>query len=351
MSDPTNTTPNDETSRGDAMPDPVLPGRAVAALREAFGATRPLPASTDAVVLRTLFERRKRDDGRQRTMRSLQFAAVLGLVATAVYFGNRGREQATTIATATPAQKDRASETKAPTLAELVDKAAPRGTATALSTMAQPAGVTILDAYRLARKVDGKGFVSSGERVPDADDVDQIVAKVVESDVSSLRLDASEVEAIPEAKPESRAEMSRMGPTRVVSYDIKLDTGSRALAAFQVELELSAPDTATITGFWMRGGNHPALQRPPFFNKSIAKQLKAKPGTRVRIPLANFDTGDDLPVGDQQVARVVLSVVGPGHPGLTARLVIAAGPEAVPIPAAVRVVERGEAEVKKDEKK
>lgn len=348
MSDHSNTTPNDEASRGDALPDPVLPVRALIALRAAYGADRPLPASTDAVVLRTLFERRKRDDARRRTMRSLQFAAVLGLVATAVYFGNRGREEAKTIAAATPTERSQGGAAS-----KLADGSSKRANTASESVTAavQPAGVTILDAYRLARKVDGKGFVSSGERVPDADDVNEIVAKVIESDVSSLRLDSSDAEAIPDVKPESRAEMSRVGPTRIVSYDIKLDTGSRALAAFQVELELSAPDTATITGFWMRGGNHPALQRPPFFNKSIAKQLKARPGTKVRIPLANFDTGDDLPMGDQQVARVVLSVVGPGHPGLTARLVIAAGPEAVPIPAAVRVVERGDSEVRKDEKK
>lgn len=347
MSDQTNPTPNDEASRGDALPDPVLPGRAVSALREAYGADRPLPATTDAVVLRTLFDRRNRDAARRRTLRSLQFAAVLGLVATAVYIGNRGREQAATIAATTPKQD---AGPKARALSEPVAKAPQRREAAsdAFTTSAQPASVTILDAYRLARKVDGKGFISSGERVPDAEEVNEIVAKVIESDVSSLRAEALESEAIPELKADRS---SVVPPTRIVSYDIKLDTGSRALAAFQVELELSAPDTATITGFWMRGGNHPALQRPPFFNRSIAKQLKAKPGTKVRIPLANFDTGDDLPVGDQQVARVVLSVVGPGHPGLTARLVIAAGPEAVPIPAAVRVVERGDSEVKKDEKK
>lgn len=350
MNDSTNTTPNDEASRGDALPDPALPVRAVIALREAYGANRDLPASTDAVVLRQLFERRRREDARRRTMWSLQFAAVLGLVATVVYIGNRGRDEARTIAAATPA--DRAAPERAATLAESGPMSAPRSASRVetFGAAAQPAGVTILDAYRLARKVDGKGFISSGERVPDATEVDEIVARVVESDVDSLR-SAAEGDGFLDARPESRAEVSRSAPTRVVSYDIKLDTGSRALAAFQIELELSAPDTAQVTGFWMRGGSHPALQRAPFFNKSIAKQLKAKPGTRVRIPLANFDTGEDLPVGDQQVARVVLSVVGAGHPGLTARLVVAAGPEAVPIPAAVRVVERGDAEVKKDEKK
>ncbi|MBY0113159.1 MAG: hypothetical protein K2Y21_10070 [Phycisphaerales bacterium] len=370
MSDSTNTTPNDEAARGDALPDPMLPGRAVAALREAYGATRPLPASTDAVVLRTLFEQRRRSNARRSMLRSLQIAAVFGLVATTIYVGTRNREQATTLAStdakSAGAKKlesgtGPASSNDSPTLADVGRSRAEeraRDTARGISAPAAPvqlAGLTILDAFRKAREVEQKRgrFVSSGQRVAEIDEVDSLVAQVVGTDKESLReADRGDADAIAEsAKPESsKADTSRVGPTRIVAYDIKLDTGSRALAAFQVEVELSAPDTAAVTGLWLRGGDHPALQRRPYFNNHITRELKNKPGSKVRIPLANFDTGRDLPTGDMLVARVVLSVVGTGHPGVTARLVVAAGPEAVAIPASVRVVERSDEEVKKDSK-
>lgn len=364
MSDTTNTTPNDEAARGDALPDPVLPGRAVAALREAYGATRPLPASTDAVVLRTLFEQRRRANARKSVLRSLQIAAVFGLVATTIYVGTRGREEAATLATTNPSNTIAAkpSDGAAPadpgatTLADIASKevrnnarvASP--SAAASSAPVQLAGVTILDAFRKAREVEQKrsGFVPSGQRVAEIDEVDSLVAQVIGTDKETLRTsDRSDGEVPPEG---SIPNEPKSGPMRVVSYDIKLDTGSRPLAAFQVEVELSAPDTAAVTGLWLRGGDHPALQRRPYFNNRITRDLKNKPAARVRIPLANFDTGGDLPSGDMLVARIVLTVVGTGHPGVAARLVVAAGPEAVPIPASVRVVERADAEVKPNEK-
>lgn len=365
MSDTTNTTPNDEAARGDALPDPVLPGRAVAALREAYGATRPLPASTDAVVLRTLFEQRRRANARKSVLRSLQIAAVFGLVATTIYVGTRGREEAATLATTNPSNTIAAkpsdgaapADSRAATLADNSSKevrnsarvASP--SAAASSAPVQLAGVTILDAFRKAREVEQKrsGFVPSGQRVAEIDEVDSLVAQVIGTDKETLRTsDRSDGEVPPEAI--IKTESGKSGPMRVVSYDIKLDTGSRPLAAFQVEVELSAPDTAAVTGLWLRGGDHPALQRRPYFNNRITRDLKNKPAARVRIPLANFDTGGDLPSGDMLVARIVLTVVGTGHPGVAARLVVAAGPEAVPIPASVRVVERADAEVKPNEK-
>ncbi|HEX8877339.1 MAG TPA: hypothetical protein VF777_11355 [Phycisphaerales bacterium] len=349
MSDHANTTPNDEAARGDALPDPVLPRRAVAALREAYGSTRPLAASTDAVVLRTLFEQRRRTNARKSVVRTLQVAAVFALVATTVYIGNRNREQASgkadaknapvTIAAAPPAAPEFGRGESAGRL--LDERSAP----------VQLAGVTILDAFKKAREVEQKrkGFVSSGERVAEIDEVDSLVAQVVGTDRDTLRAtDRSDVEVPPEAI--IKTDVGKAGPMRVISYDIKLDTGSRPLAAFQVEVELSAPDTAAVTGLWLRGGDHPALQRRPYFNNRVTRDLKNKPGSRVRIPLANFDTGGDLPTGDMLVARVVLTVVGTGHPGVTARLVVAAGPEATAIPASVRVVERGDSEIRSEVK-
>lgn len=360
MSDSTNTTPNDEAARGDALPDPVLPGRAVAALREAYGATRPLPASTDAVVLRTLFEQRRRANARRSMLRTLQIAAVFGLVATTIYVGTRGREQATTLGAADakntiaakPAENPSTLALQSPSVAKRAERDsgdAARQPAT-MSAPVQLAGVTILDAFKKAREVEqkGKGFVSSGQRIAEIDEVDSLVAQVVGTDKETLRADRPDPE-IP-ADAIIKTETAKAGPMRVLSYDIKLDTGSRSLAAFQVEVELSSPDTAAVTGLWLRGGDHPALQRRPYFNNRVTRDLKNKPGSRVRIPLANFDTGGDLPSGDMLVARVVLTVVGTGHPGVTARLVVAAGPEAVAIPASVRVVERGDSEVKPEPK-
>lgn len=360
MSDSTNTTPNDEASLGDALPDPVLPGRAVAALREAYGATRPLPASTDAVVLRTLFDQRRRSNARRSVLRSLQIAAVFSLVATTIYVGTRNREQATTLgaADAKSAIANRAADSSS-TLAQqppLLAKRAEKDTANeasrtvSIAAPVQLAGVTILDAFKKAREVEqkGRGFVSSGQRIAEIDEVDSLVAQVVGTDKETLRADRPDPE-IP-ADAVIKTETNKAGPMRVLSYDIKLDTGSRPLAAFQVEVELSSPDTAAVTGLWLRGGDHPALQRRPYFNNRVTRDLKNKPGSRVRIPLANFDTGGDLPSGDMLVARVVLTVVGTGHPGVTARLVVAAGPEAVAIPASVRVVERGDSEVKSETK-
>ncbi|MBL8887944.1 MAG: hypothetical protein JNK16_14905, partial [Phycisphaerales bacterium] len=311
---------------------------------------------------------RRRKEHSAGFWRGFQIAAVLAMVASLIFYMQLRRENFAAnspFAGAVAAQNRAKEKLEADrTLADASPSVAPApAIATRTENKAAAAAeanfafgdnnVTIVDVLNLARKAEHSsgglirtkpkaGFKPSGDVVSPFDEVNRLAAKVVgcePAQVSALTPHAAEAVA-PKDEPDPRKDFARAaapnGETRILTFDIMLDVGSRDLAAFQIEISMSAPDTARVTGMLVRGGDHPALQRQPLFDN----QRVSKPGARTTFTIANFDTGKDLPSGDVRVARIVLIVVGPGHPGLTARLVIAAGAEGVPIPAGLRVVER-----------
>ncbi|MGH7242655.1 MAG: hypothetical protein ACREJD_04490 [Phycisphaerales bacterium] len=375
-SNPTQPPIDAEAQAGDQLPDPVLAPRALAELREAFGPSLEVSHEADARVLHSLNAHRRKTAHNAGFWRGFQIAAVLALAATFMLFMNSRNKQLaaeSAFARVAAAEKEKKKLEADRTLASAAETASPAAAASNVPSAAPhteakfasavPANPTILDVLNLARKAErspasfaqkSPGFKSSGVRVSEFDEVNRIAAQVVgaEPDQTSAldgRLADSankdDASGFAPAEFESRRDALRaaapaaplaVSETRILTYDIMLDVGSRSLAAFQIEISMSAPDTVRVTGTLIRGGDHPALQRQPLFdNKRVSR-----PGARTTFTIANFDTGKDLPSGDVRVARIVLIVVGPGNPGVTARLVIAAGAEGVPIPAGLRVVER-----------
>jgi hypothetical protein len=376
-----------EALAGNQLPDPVLAPRALAELRAAFGPSLEVSPEADLRVLNSMQTQRRRKEHRAGFWRGFQIAAVLGLAASLVFYMQSRRESFAAnspFAGAVAAQKTREKE-KLEADRMLADASSqPAAASTPTAPPAPPAppapaenkleaaaqanyafgtnNVTIVDVLNLARKAEKSsgafvrkpkaGFKPSGDIVSPFDEVNQLAAKVVgcePAQVSALTPQAPEALALRDEapaglEPEARKDVARAvgaaaapnSDTRILTFDIMLDVGSRDLAAFQIEISMSSPDTARVTLMGVRGGDHPALQRQPLFDSRRVTQ----PGSSTTFTIANFDTGKDLPSGDVRVAKIVLVVVGPGHPGVTARLVVAAGSEGVPIPAGLRVVER-----------
>lgn len=352
-----------EAQAGNNLPDPVLAPRALAELRAAFGPSLEVGPEADLRVLSSLQTHRRRTEHRAGFWRGFQIAAVLGIVASVALFMQARREsfaEKGAFASVKQERDRRAAESTqpapspaaspAPTTIARTDANANADITAAPTTQAMLASdghVTILDVLNLARKAEkappppakkSAGFKPSGSVVSPFDEVKQLAGKVVGCEPSQIPAlsDHAATPKDPILGAEAMRAPAPAGETRILTYDIMLDVGSRDLAAFQIEISMSSPDTARVTGKLIRGGDHPALQRQPLFDSSRV----TNPGASTTFTIANFDTGKDLPRGDVRVARIVLIVVGPGHPGVTARLVIAAGAEGVPIPAGLRVVER-----------
>lgn len=361
-----------EAEAGNRLPDPTLAPRALAELRAAFGPSLEVNPEADLRVLNSMQSARRRKEHNAGFWRGFQIAAVLAMVASLIFYMQLRRDNFAAnspFAGAVAAQNRAKEKLEADrTLADASSSVAPPpASSPALASRSESKAaaaaeanfafgnnnVTIVDVLNLARKAEHSsgglvrkpksGFKPNGDVVSPFDEVNRLAAQVVgcePAQVPALAPQAAEAVPAKEDAPEARKDVARAaapnGETHILTYDIMLDVGSRDLAAFQIEISMSAPDTARVTGMLVRGGDHPALQRQPLFDN----QRVSKPGARTTFTIANFDTGKDLPSGDVRVAKIVLIVVGPGHPGVTARLVIAAGAEGVPIPAGLRVVER-----------
>lgn len=389
QSNPLPPSTDEEAAAGNLLPDPVLPPRALAELRLAFKADAPVPEEADLRFLKVLHESEQSKKRRTSFWRGFQIAAVLAIVASFMYYGAKVRESDRTRIPSIndrnlAAQQKDVSAESSPAVASVPASAPSADPSPNHSSMPSPTlaaaesradqshptrNVTILDAFNLARRIEAAGvrtssapapkrsagFTASGERINEIDEVDKLAAAAVGTDFSQVQrarrseslLKKSEAIGEPFARapqeggneaPAARADKAALADkhVRILSYDIMLDVGSRSLAAFQVEVTMSAPDTALVTFMGARGGEHPALKRKPFYDTERVR----RPGSRVTFNIANFDTGRDLPTGDVRVARLVLVVVGNGTPGVSAKLVVAAGPDGVPIPAGLRVAER-----------
>ncbi|HEY2584964.1 MAG TPA: hypothetical protein VGI81_04265, partial [Tepidisphaeraceae bacterium] len=115
---------------------------------------------------------------------------------------------------------------------------------------------------------------------------------------------------------------------RFAFVDAYVDSKDQSLAAYQFELTAQG---AGVTLVGVEGGDHPAYAEPPYYDP--------KANLRNRIVMAAFNTGDDLPHGRTRVARVMVRITGAADPVWSAKLDVAASPDAKPIDATISVSE------------
>jgi hypothetical protein len=104
---------------------------------------------------------------------------------------------------------------------------------------------------------------------------------------------------------------------RFVPVDVFLDTGTRTLGAYQVEI---IAKNADIVG--LEGGEPAPFQKAPYYDPAALQGAGNGGG---RIIVAAFSTDADLPSGASRVARLHLAVRGSpaDKPDLTSKLVVA----------------------------
>jgi hypothetical protein len=96
---------------------------------------------------------------------------------------------------------------------------------------------------------------------------------------------------------------------RFTAVDVYIDSGRRALAAYQFELKATGGDVKIVG---VEGGEHAAFQEPPYYDPAALMQQW--------IIIAAFNTGNDLPAGRTRVARIHLRVAGPVEPEYSVEL-------------------------------
>lgn len=83
------------------------------------------------------------------------------------------------------------------------------------------------------------------------------------------------------------------GVTRFEAVDIYINTDTKPLAAYQVEL-IANQKRVQIAG--VEGGEHDAFREPPFYDPDALSMN--------RVVVAAFSTADDLPSGKVRIARI-----------------------------------------------
>ena len=124
---------------------------------------------------------------------------------------------------------------------------------------------------------------------------------------------------------------------RFASLHIYLDSGSRALAAYQFELKATAGRPALakagvkIVG--VENGEHPAFEEPPYYDPAaLAKD---------RIIIAAFSTDENLPKGRTRITTIQLQIIGDAEPEYELELTVAGDANGNEIPAKI-TYEKGE---------
>ncbi|HUT28442.1 MAG TPA: hypothetical protein VMX13_01520 [Sedimentisphaerales bacterium] len=126
------------------------------------------------------------------------------------------------------------------------------------------------------------------------------------------------------AQPAARYETPAEQRVRFAPLDIYVDSGSRALAAYQFELKAHSGDVEIVG---VEGGPHPAFRQPPYYDPAAL--------ANDRIIIAAFNTGSDLPTGHTRVATVHLRIVGDAEPEYEIKLILAADAQGDKIPAEI----------------
>lgn len=129
------------------------------------------------------------------------------------------------------------------------------------------------------------------------------------------------------ARGQDAADAGTQAAPRFAWVDISIDSGSAALAAYQLEL---SSDAGKFQIVGIEGGDHAAFREPPYYDPAA---LKAG-----RVILAAFSTDDALPTGSTRVARVHV-MLEDAAPHYIATLKVAATADGTTIPVQVTVTE------------
>lgn len=119
---------------------------------------------------------------------------------------------------------------------------------------------------------------------------------------------ASAQPAQPPASPAPAAAPATVPPPpRFEAIDVFVDSANRPLAAWQVELSASVPGgEVRIVG--IEGGQHPAFNRPPYYDPAAIAQ------NRAILAALSIEPAPNLPTGRTRVARVHLHITGSRAP-------------------------------------
>ncbi len=119
--------------------------------------------------------------------------------------------------------------------------------------------------------------------------------------------------------------------TRFAPLHVYLDSGGKALAAFQFELKATAGQVKIVG---VEGGSHEAFSKtPPYYDPAALASD--------RIIIAAFSTQKDLPKGRTRIATLHLQILGDVQPQYELKLVVAADADGREIPAKISF-EKGE---------
>jgi hypothetical protein len=100
-------------------------------------------------------------------------------------------------------------------------------------------------------------------------------------------------------------------------YDLYIDSGENALAAYQVKIQ---DKNAAIKVISVEGGTHPAFREPPFFDpKAIQKNV-------IKLAAFRLEPTEKLPQGKTHVASLHVALETGAQPNLVVVVEAAAGP-------------------------
>jgi hypothetical protein len=117
---------------------------------------------------------------------------------------------------------------------------------------------------------------------------------------------------------------------RFAQLHIYLDSGNRALAAYQFELKATAGQIKIVG---VENGEHPAFEEPPYYDPAAL--------AHDRIIIAAFSTDENLPKGRTRLTTIQLQIIGDIEPEYALELIVVADANGNEIPAKI-TYEKGE---------
>lgn len=130
---------------------------------------------------------------------------------------------------------------------------------------------------------------------------------------------------VPVLARQSFPEYSTRPPqVRFVSVPVYIDSGSKALAAYQFELKATRGQIKIVG---VENGESPAFAKPPYYDPAAL--------AHDRIIIAAFNTGKNLPKGRTRVTTLQLQIIGQIEPQYKLELSVAADADGNDIPAEI----------------
>jgi hypothetical protein len=113
---------------------------------------------------------------------------------------------------------------------------------------------------------------------------------------------------------------------RFAPVHIYIDSGSKALAAYQFELKAGAGQIKIVG---VEGGRHAAFKEAPYYDPAALSNN--------RIIIAAFNTTSELPKGRTRIATVHLQIIGEAEPDYELKLDVAADADGEEIQAKINL--------------